>query len=50
MIWLIGAKGMLGQELARLFTQDKMQWVGTDADIDITSSETLETFAAASNR
>lgn len=47
MIWLIGAKGMLGQELARLFTQNKMQWVGTDADIDITSSEALESFAAA---
>lgn len=47
MIWLIGSKGMLGQELARAFDQNKMQWVGTDSDVDITSSEALETFAAS---
>ncbi len=45
MIWLIGAKGMLGQELGLLFKQNKMQWVGTDSEVDITSSEALETFA-----
>jgi dTDP-4-dehydrorhamnose reductase len=47
MIWLIGSKGMLGQELARLFDQNKMQWVGTDSEVDITSTESLETFAAS---
>ncbi len=38
---------MLGQELARLFDQNRMQWVGTDADVDITSADSLETFAAS---
>ncbi len=47
MIWLIGSKGMLGQELARAFDQNKMQWVGTNSDVDIGSSEALETFAAS---
>ena len=47
MIWLIGSRGMLGQELARVFDQNKMQWVGTNSDVDITSSEALETFAAS---
>ena len=41
MIWLIGSKGML----ALLFKQNKMQWVGTDSEVDITSPEALETFA-----
>lgn len=47
MIWLIGSKGMLGQELARAFDQNKMQWVGTGSEIDIGNSEALETFAAS---
>lgn len=47
MIWLIGANGMLGKELSRLFDQNKMPWVGSDADTDITDSEALETFAQA---
>lgn len=47
MIWLIGSNGMLGQELARMFDQNKMQWVGTNSEVDIGSSEALETFAAS---
>ncbi|MCR5622278.1 MAG: dTDP-4-dehydrorhamnose reductase [Treponema sp.] len=47
MIWLIGKNGMLGKELSRLFDQNKMQWVGTDAEVDITSPEALETFASS---
>lgn len=47
MIWLIGKNGMLGKELSRLFDQNKMQWVGTDSEVDITSPDALETFASA---
>ena len=39
MIWLIGSKGMLGTEIARQLSENKMDFVGTDIDVDITSIE-----------
>ena len=45
MIWLIGCKGMLGTEIARQLTENKINFVGTDIDVDITNVEALETFA-----
>ena len=45
MVWLIGSKGMLGKEVSRQLTQNKIQWIGTDRDIDITDSEQLDSFA-----
>ena len=30
MIWLIGNKGMLGSEIARQLTENKIDFVGTD--------------------
>ena len=45
MIWLIGNKGMLGSEIARQLTENKIDFVGTDIDVDITSYEALATFA-----
>ena len=45
MIWLMGHKGMLGSELARLLTQAGMPFIGTDVDVDITVPEDLRRFA-----
>ncbi|MDR1955235.1 MAG: dTDP-4-dehydrorhamnose reductase [Treponema sp.] len=44
MIWLIGAQGMLGTELARLFETHRMEYLGTDREVDITDGETLTGF------
>lgn len=45
MIWLIGCKGMLGSEIARQLTENKLPWVGTDKEVDITNPQALEKFA-----
>lgn len=45
MIWLIGNKGMLGTEIARQLTENKIEYVGTDIDVDITSYQALSDFA-----
>jgi len=45
MIWLIGNKVMLGSEIARQLTENKIDFVGTDIDVDITSYDALSTFA-----
>ncbi|MDR2797840.1 MAG: NAD(P)-dependent oxidoreductase, partial [Treponema sp.] len=47
MIWLIGTKGMLGTEAARLFEAQGMQYLGTDREVDITQGESLTAFAQA---
>jgi dTDP-4-dehydrorhamnose reductase len=44
MIWLIGCKGMLGTEIARQFSENKIDFVGTDIDVDITDSQALAKF------
>lgn len=45
MIWLIGSKGMLGTEIARQLSENKMDFVGTDIDVDITNIDALRCFA-----
>ena len=45
MIWLIGCKGMLGTEVARQLTDNKIDFVGTDIDVDITNPEALDIFS-----
>lgn len=45
MIWLIGCKGMLGTEIARQLSENKMNFVGTDIDVDITNPKALADFA-----
>ena len=45
MIWLIGCKGMLGSEIARQLTENKINYAGTDIDVDITNQDALEKFA-----
>ncbi|MDR2768481.1 MAG: dTDP-4-dehydrorhamnose reductase [Treponema sp.] len=39
MIWLIGHKGMLGSELARLFDQKNLEWRGSDREVSITTGK-----------
>ncbi len=45
MIWLIGCKGMLGTEIARQLSQNKIDYTGTDIDVDITNPKALAAFA-----
>ncbi len=45
MVWLIGSQGMLGKEVANLLTQNKIKWIGTDRDVDITDPNQLDSFA-----
>ena len=44
MIWLIGCKGMLGTEIARQLSENKINFVGTDIDVDITNPQALAEF------
>lgn len=45
MIWLIGCKGMLGTEISRTLSENKIDFRGTDIDVDITDINALENFA-----
>lgn len=47
MVWLIGNRGMLGSEIARQLTENKIQWIGTDRDVDITNPVELRKFASS---
>ncbi len=49
MIWLIGCKGMLGNEIARQLKENKIDYVGTDIDVDITDISALRKFAKSWN-
>jgi dTDP-4-dehydrorhamnose reductase len=44
MIWLIGNKGMLGQEVERLFRRKRLAYLGSDKEVDITDYPTLQEF------
>lgn len=44
MIWLIGCKGMLGSEVAKQLDENKLPWVGTDKEVDITDPDALTAF------
>lgn len=44
MIWLIGNKGMLGTELSETLTAQKIPFVGTDREVDITNIDSLKDF------
>ena len=49
MIWLIGGKGMLGTEIARQLSENKIDFVGTDIDVDITNPQALAGFVKGKN-
>jgi len=44
MIWLIGNKGMLGTELSFLLEKSGYSFIGTDCEVDITTTAALENF------
>ena len=44
MIWLIGCNGMLGNEIARQLKENKIDYVGTDREVDFTDFGALEAF------
>ncbi|MCR5401154.1 MAG: dTDP-4-dehydrorhamnose reductase [Treponema sp.] len=44
MIWLIGNKGMLGSEIARQLEEKKLDFTGTDREVDFTDFSSLESF------
>jgi dTDP-4-dehydrorhamnose reductase len=50
LIWLIGAKGMLGTELSLLFGENGVSFTGTDREIDITGEAALSAYAEAQMR
>ena len=45
MIWVIGYKGMLGCEICRQLTENNIQFVRSDVDVDITDIKALDQFA-----
>ncbi len=47
MIWLIGAHGMLGKEIAEQLKQSNSDWIGTGRDVDVTNPVALDNFAAS---
>lgn len=44
MIWLIGCNGMLGTEVSRQLSSKKIEFVGTDREVDFTNSSSIEKF------
>jgi len=46
MIWLIGNKGMLGQELSNILLQSDIKFFGTDREVDIRNPATLRAYSA----
>lgn len=47
MIWITGCKGMLGSELSELLTKNRIDYIGTGEDVDITDYSVLERFASS---
>jgi dTDP-4-dehydrorhamnose reductase len=45
MIWLTGCRGMLAQAFIRQFQESKIEYVGTDIEVDLTSSSAVEDFS-----
>lgn len=45
MIWIIGANGMLGSQLCSTLSENKIDFVGTDRNVDITDFDSLKDFS-----
>ena len=44
MIWLIGNKGMLGQDVEKLLKRKKLSYLASDKEVDVTDYPTLKEF------
>ena len=44
MIWLIGNKGMLGQDVETLFKRKRLSYLASDKEVDITNYPILQEF------
>lgn len=49
MVWVIGNKGMLGTQVCRTLSENKIDFLGTDSDVSILDYSALEGFAAGKN-
>lgn len=49
MVWVIGCKGMLGTQVCRTLSENKIDFLGTDSDVSILDYSALEGFAAGKN-
>jgi dTDP-4-dehydrorhamnose reductase len=49
MVWIIGNKGMLGTQICRTLSENKIEFVGSDCDVSILDFSALEGFAAGKN-
>jgi dTDP-4-dehydrorhamnose reductase len=49
MIWLVGVNGMLGREIAEKLSSEKMQFISSDIDVDITDKRALDAFVEDKN-
>ncbi len=49
MVWLIGNKGMLGNEVCRTLSKNNIDFVGTDSEVSILDFSALEGFASGKN-
>lgn len=50
MVWVIGSKGMLGQEITKQLEEKSIVWVGSDSEVDITNPAALDDFAESHDR
>lgn len=44
-VWVIGRNGMLGSQVCRTLSENKVEFLGTDSDVSILDYEALEGFA-----
>ena len=49
MVWIIGNRGMLGTQICRTLSEDKIDFLGTDSDVSILDYSALEGFAGGKN-
>ena len=49
MIWLAGASGMLGSEVAGALTAARLPWIGTGREVDVTDAGAIVKFTAKKN-
>lgn len=49
MIWVVGARGLLGREVCRALDESGLPWIGTDKECDVADARALARFATSRN-